>query len=219
MISLVGLLFASYLVGSTPTSIIMGRLTRGIDIREHGSGNAGGTNVFRVLGWKPALAVLIVDGFKGWFPAAVLASAFFNVQIIPDLGVVQILCGFAAVLGHTFTIFAGFKGGKGVGTLGGMLLALFPSAFLFCLFVAILAIIFTGYVSVASIFASVSLPIFIVILPPFIGTEPAPLSLIIFSLLIPWFIIYTHRSNIQRLRNGEENQFEKAMIFRKKDSD
>ncbi len=219
IISLVGLLFASYLVGSTPTSIIMGRLTRGIDIREHGSGNAGGTNVFRVLGWKPALAVLIVDGFKGWFPAAVLASAFFNVQIIPDLGVVQILCGFAAVLGHTFTIFAGFKGGKGVGTLGGMLLALFPSAFLFCLFVAILAIIFTGYVSVASIFASVSLPIFIVILPPFIGTEPAPLSLIIFSLLIPWFIIYTHRSNIQRLRNGEENQFEKAMIFRKKDSD
>ncbi len=195
----------------------MGRLTKGIDIREHGSGNAGGTNVFRVLGWKPALIVLIVDVFKGWFPAAVLASVFFNVQAIPDLGVVQILCGFSAVLGHTYTIFAGFKGGKGVGTLGGMLLALFPSAFIFCLAVAILAIIFTGYVSVASIFASVSLPLFIIILPPFLGTDPAPLSLMIFSLLIPWFIIYTHRSNIQRLRSGEENQFEKAMIFRKKD--
>ncbi|MCP4930468.1 MAG: glycerol-3-phosphate 1-O-acyltransferase PlsY, partial [Candidatus Marinimicrobia bacterium] len=186
-------------------------------IREHGSGNAGGTNVFRVLGWKPALIVLIVDVFRGWFPAAVLASVFFNVQAIPDLGVVQILCGFSAVLGHTYTIFAGFKGGKGVGTLGGMLLALFPSAFIFCLVVAILAIIFTGYVSVASIFASVSLPLFIIILPPFLGTDPAPLSLMIFSLLIPWFIIYTHRSNIQRLRSGEENQFEKAMIFRKKD--
>ena len=214
---LIVVLFASYLAGSIPTSIIMGRLTKGIDIREHGSGNAGGTNVFRVLGWKPALIVLIVDVFKGWFPAAVLASVFFNVQTIPDLGVVQILCGFSAVLGHTYTIFAGFKGGKGVGTLGGMLLALFPSAFIFCLAVAILAIIFTGYVSVASIFASVSLPLFIIILPPFLGTDPAPLSLMIFSLLIPWFIIYTHRSNIQRLRGGEENQFEKAMIFRKKD--
>ncbi|HCI16130.1 MAG TPA: acyl-phosphate glycerol 3-phosphate acyltransferase [Candidatus Marinimicrobia bacterium] len=214
---LIVVLFASYLAGSIPTSIIMGRLTKGIDIREHGSGNAGGTNVFRVLGWKPALIVLIVDVFKGWFPAAVLASVFFNVQAIPDLGVVQILCGFSAVLGHTYTIFAGFKGGKGVGTLGGMLLALFPSAFIFCLVVAILAIIFTGYVSVASIFASVSLPLFIIILPPFLGTDPAPLSLMIFSLLIPWFIIYTHRSNIQRLRSGEENQFEKAMIFRKKD--
>ncbi|MBT3663758.1 MAG: glycerol-3-phosphate 1-O-acyltransferase PlsY [Candidatus Marinimicrobia bacterium] len=214
---LIVVLFASYLAGSIPTSIIMGRLTKGIDIREHGSGNAGGTNVFRVLGWKPALIVLIVDVFKGWFPAAVLASVFFNVQTIPDLGVVQILCGFSAVLGHTYTIFAGFKGGKGVGTLGGMLLALFPSAFIFCLAVAILAIIFTGYVSVASIFASVSLPLFIIILPPFLGTDPAPLSLMIFSLLIPWFIIYTHRSNIQRLRSGEENQFEKAMIFRKKD--
>jgi glycerol-3-phosphate acyltransferase PlsY len=214
---LIVVLFASYLTGSIPTSIIMGRLTKGIDIREHGSGNAGGTNVFRVLGWKPALIVLIVDVFKGWFPAAVLASVFFNVQAIPDFGVVQILCGFSAVLGHTYTIFAGFKGGKGVGTLGGMLLALFPSAFIFCLAVAILAIIFTGYVSVASIFASVSLPLFIIILPPFLGTDPAPLSLMIFSLLIPWFIIYTHRSNIQRLRSGEENQFEKAMIFRKKD--
>ena len=185
---LVLLLFASYLAGSIPSSIIMGRFIRGIDIREHGSGNAGGTNVFRVLGWKPAL-------------------------------VVQILCGFAAVLGHTFTIFAGFKGGKGVGTLGGMLLALFPSAFLFCLTVGILTIIFTGYVSMASIFASVSLPVFILILPPFLGTNPAPLSLMVFSLLMPFFIIFTHRSNIQQLRNGEENQFEKAMIFRKKDSD
>jgi len=137
---LVLLLFASYLAGSIPSSIIMGRFIRGIDIREHGSGNAGGTNVFRVLGWKPALVVLVVDGFKGWFSVAVLAPAFFNAQAIPDLGVVQILCGFAAVLGHTFTIFAGFKGGKGVGTLGGMLLALFPSAFLFCLTVGILTI-------------------------------------------------------------------------------
>lgn len=213
---LIILIIISYLIGSTPTSIIVGRITKGIDIREHGSGNAGGTNVFRVLGWKPALFVVVIDVFKGWLPAAIFAPAFYYAQIIPDLGVVQILCGFSAVLGHTYTIFARFKGGKGVGTLGGMLIALFPTAFPFCLAIAIITIILTGYVSLASILASVSLPIFLFILPPFFGVNPAPLSLMVFSLLIPWFITFTHRSNIQRLRNGEENRFEKAMIFRKK---
>lgn len=213
---LIILILISYLTGSTPTSIIIGRITKNIDIREHGSGNAGGTNVFRVLGWKPALIVVIIDVFKGWLPAAIFAPAFYYAQIIPDLGVVQILCGFSAVLGHTYTIFAGFKGGKGVGTLGGVLIALFPTAFPFCLAVAVIAIILTGYVSLASILASVSLPIFLLLLPPFFGTNPAPLSLMVFSLLIPWFITFTHRSNIQRLRSGEENRFEKAMIFRKK---
>jgi len=215
-IYLIILIIISYLTGSTPTSIIVGRITNGIDIRKHGSGNAGGTNVFRVLGWKPALIVVIVDVFKGWLPAAIFAPAFYFAQIIPDLGVVQILCGFSAVLGHTYTIFAGFKGGKGVGTLGGMLIALFPTVFLFCLAVAVITIILTGYVSLASMFASVSLPIFLFLLPPIFGTNPAPLSLMVFSLLMPWFITFTHRSNIQRLRNGEENQFKKAMIFIKK---
>jgi glycerol-3-phosphate acyltransferase PlsY len=213
---LIFLIILSYLIGSTPTSIIVGRIIKGIDIREHGSGNAGGTNAFRVLGWKPALFVVVVDVFKGWLPAAILAPAFYYAQSIPDLGIVQILCGFSAVLGHTYTIFAGFKGGKGVGTLGGMLIALFPTAFPFCLAIAVITIILTGYVSLASILASVSLPIFLFVLPPFFGVNPAPLSLMVFSLLIPWFITFTHRSNIQRLRNGEENRFKKAMIFRKK---
>ena len=206
----------SYLLGSIPTSIIAGKVIRGIDIREFGSGNAGGTNVFRVLGFKPALFVIFIDVLKGWLPPALLAQSFFEIQSIPDLGILQILCGFSAVLGHTYTIFAGFKGGKGVGTLGGMLIALFPTAFPFCLAVAIITIMLTGYVSLASILASVSLPIFLFLLPPFFGTNPAPLSLMVFSLLIPWFITFTHRSNIQRLRSGEENRFEKAMIFRKK---
>ena len=216
LLFLIVLIIISYLTGSTPTSIIIGRIAKNIDIKEYGSGNAGGTNVFRVLGWKPALIVVNVDVFKGWLPAAIFAPAFYYAQIIPDLGVVQILCGFSAVLGHTYTIFAGFKGGKGVGTLGGMLIALFPTAFPFCLAVALITIMLTGYVSLASILASVSLPIFLFLLPPFFGTNPAPLSLMVFSLLIPWFITFTHRSNIQRLRSGEENRFEKAMIFRKK---
>ena len=209
------LLTISYLSGSIPTSIIVGKSFRGIDIRKHGSGNAGGTNVFRVLGWKPAVFVILVDIFKGWFPSAVLARIFFESQSISDLGVIQILCGFSAVLGHTYTVFAGFKGGKGVGTLGGMMIALFPSVFPFCLGIAIIIIILTGYVSLASIIASCSLPILLILLPPFLGLSPAPLSIIIFSLLVPWFIIFTHRSNIQRLRDGTENQFKNIMIFKK----
>ena len=209
------LILTSYLLGSVPTSIIIGKIVRGIDIRDYGSGNAGGTNVFRVLGLKPALFVIFVDVFKGWFPASVLARIFFETQSIPDLGVVQILCGFSAVLGHTYTIFSRFKGGKGVGTLGGVMIALFPSVFLFCLVIAITTIILTGYVSLASIISSCSLPILLILLPPFLGLSPAPLSIIIFSLLVPWFIIFTHRTNIQRLRNGKENQFKKAMIFKK----
>ena len=209
------ILFLSYVIGSTPTSIIVGKVFKRIDIRKHGSGNAGGTNVFRVLGWKPAFVVIIVDVFKGWLPPAIFAVHFIDYMPVSDLGLIQILCGFASVLGHTYTIFAGFKGGKGVGTLGGMLIALFPIALPLCLFVFALTLIITGYVSVGSMLASASLPVFLLILPVVSSISPPSLSLLVFSLLVPWFIIFTHRSNITRLRSGEENRFEKAMIFKK----
>lgn len=159
-INLILLLLLSYITGSFPTSIIAGKIGKGIDIREHGSGNAGATNVFRILGWKYALVVTLVDIFKGWLPTAIFAVYLFKELPIQDVGVVQILCGFAAVLGHTFTLFANFKGGKGVGTLGGMLIALFPLAVFLCLIVFSLTVIFTGYVSLGSIFSAISLPIF-----------------------------------------------------------
>ena len=213
--SLISILILSYIVGSTPTSIIIGKILRGIDIREHGSGNAGGTHVFRVIGWKPALVVVIVDIFKGWLPTFYFATNLISHSVTIDTGVLQILCGFAAVLGHTYTIFAGFKGGKGIGTLAGMLLALYPIAFPFCLIVFILTLITTGYVSLGSMFAAASLPIFLLIFP-LIGIPASSLSLIVFSLLIPWFAIFTHRSNIVRLRNRNENRFEKAMLFKRK---
>ena len=209
------LIILSYLSGSTPTSVIAGKLLRNIDIRDHGSGNAGGTNVFRVLGWRPALLVVLIDIFKGWFPCTILTRYFFDVQYISDFGLLQIFCGCSAVLGHTYTVFGGFKGGKGVGTLGGMMLALFPTVFPFCLGIAIITIILTGYVSLASIIASCSLPILLILLPPFLDLSPAPLSILVFSLLVPWFIIFTHRSNVQRLRDGTENQFKNAMLFKK----
>ena len=218
LIYLIILLFLSYVTGSIPASIIVGKVFKGIDIREHGSGNAGGTNVFRVLGWKPALIVVIFDVFKGWLPTAIYAVQYFDHTPIHDQGVVQILCGFASVLGHTYTIFAGFKGGKGVGTLGGMLIALFPIALPLCLLVFALTLILTGYVSIGSMLASASLPVFLLLLPVVSPLSPPSLSLLVFSLLVTWFIIFTHRSNIGRLRNGTENRFEKAMIFHRKKS-
>jgi len=211
----VTLLILSYLTGSIPTSIIVSRIAKNIDIREHGSGNAGATNVYRILGWKYALIVLSLDIFKAWLPTAIYATKIFLSISIPDIGFIQILCGFSAVLGHTYPIFSGFKGGKGIGSLIGVLLALFPFAFPLCLIVAIFVVVTTGYVSLGSIFAAISLPIIILILPG-LGIITPNLSLVIFSLLVPWFVIYTHRSNISRIRNGTENRFDKALIIKKR---
>ena len=215
---LIILLIISYLTGSLPTSIIISRGAKNIDIRDHGSGNAGATNVYRVLGWKYALIVLFLDIFKAWLPTAIYATKIFQGISIPDIGFIQILCGFSAVFGHTYPIFAGFKGGKGVGSLIGVLLALFPIVFPLCLFVGIIVITNTGYVSLGSIFAAISLPI-IILISPGLGIITPDLSLIVFSLLVPWFVIYTHRSNISRIRNGTENRFDKAIIFKKKSVD
>jgi glycerol-3-phosphate acyltransferase PlsY len=208
-------LIISYLCGSFPTSIVTSRILRKIDIRDYGSHNAGATNVFRVLGWKPGLFVIIVDIFKGWLSTHLIASYFFLFYFHNsfDFGVTQIIYGFASVLGHTYTVFANFKGGKGIGALLGMLIALFPIAIPLCMFVFVFSLIFTGYVSVGSILSSIFLPISLLIFP-LIGISPPTLSLIIFSLLIPFFVIFTHRSNISRLRKGNENKFEKVMIFK-----
>ena len=213
MIELVILLVASYITGSFPTSIVVTRVIKNIDIREHGSGNAGATNVFRILGWKYAIFVLAFDILKGWLPTAVYATIIFQQLPVPDQGLVQILCGFAAVIGHIFPIFSGFKGGKGVGSLIGVLLALYPLVFPLCLLIGVAVITTTGYVSLGSISAAIALPIIILILPK-LGLISPNLSLIVFSLLVPWLIIFTHRTNISRIRNGTENRFEKAIIFK-----
>ena len=215
MIELVILLLISYITGSFPTSIVMTRVIKNIDIREHGSGNAGATNVFRVLGWKYAIFVLAFDILKGWLPTAVYATIIFQQLPVPDQGLVQILCGFAAVIGHIFPIFSGFKGGKGVGSLIGVLLALYPLVFPLCLLIGVAVITTTGYVSLGPISAAIALPIIILILPK-LGLISPNLSLIVFSLLVPWLIIFTHRTNISRIRNGTENRFEKAIIFKNK---
>lgn len=216
MFELMILMIISYLIGSIPTSIIVSKLVYHTDIREHGSGNAGATNVFRTFGWKPALFVTLVDVFKGWLPAAVAGS--LNPEAFPFGGnpdLLMILAGFSAVLGHTYTVFAGFKGGKGVGTAAGMLIALFPIAVPICLLVFVITLISTGIVSLGSMLAATALPITLFILEGIDADAQISLTLRVFALLIPVFIIFTHRSNIKRMMAGTENRFEKAMIFKR----
>ena len=132
MISVLIIVIISYLIGSIPTSLITGKVLRGIDIREHGSGNAGATNVFRVLGWKPGVFVLLLDGFKGFAATYWVSQLSFGPNAVaPEI--LQIIAGCTTIIGHIWTVFARFRGGKGVGTAAGMLIALYPLAFLICI--------------------------------------------------------------------------------------
>lgn len=144
MLSILLIILLSYLIGSIPTSIILSKLKDGTDIRDYGSGNAGGTNAFRILGWRYGLIVAVVDIGKG-IVATVLVSKL-RIDTIPfsNISIIEVFAGLSAIIGHTFTLFAGFRGGKGVATGAGMLIGLNPVAFLICIalfaFVAILII-------------------------------------------------------------------------------
>jgi glycerol-3-phosphate acyltransferase PlsY len=190
------LLALAYLVGATPTSYWVGRTFHGIDLREHGSGNLGATNALRVLGWQSALPVVLVDTAKGFLPAwgfGALAGVGFPWTFA---------FGLAAILGHMFSLWVGFKGGKGMATSAGVFLALAPWAVLGG-FVLWLALTFgTGYVSVASIAAAVALPPLIHFTPHQGGT-----TLVWLSSALAAFVVWKHRSNVGRLMRGEENRF------------
>lgn len=214
MLNLLVILVLSYIAGSFPTSIIVGKLTKGIDVREHGSGNAGGTNAFRVLGWKAGLFVSLVDIAKGTFATLVISRIRFGTLPFENPALLMVLAGIFAILGHTYTIFAGFKGGKGVATGAGMLIGLFPYALLTCLVIFGLTLFSTGLVSLSSITAAVSLPIVLFVFNRFLSVSVDPVLMIV-SIFIPFFIIYTHRANIKRLIHREEKAFEKLKIFRR----
>jgi glycerol-3-phosphate acyltransferase PlsY len=205
MLTLLLIVLLSYLIGSIPTSIIIGKALRGIDIRQHGSGNAGGTNVFRVLGWKPGVFVMAFDVFKGF--AATWWVARITIDTVPvGFEIVQLAAGCAVILGHIWTIFARFRGGKGVGTAAGMLLALYPVALLICAIVFALVLTATRIVSISSISAALTLPLVLTIFR-FVLDRPTALPLYIFSFFASVLIIFTHRSNIKRLLQGTENKF------------
>ncbi len=192
----------AYLIGSIPTSIWVGRIFYKIDIRQHGSGNAGATNTIRILGWKTGMPVLLFDIFKGWL--AVYITRFIPVNNLTEDQVIYIMIGmaFAAVLGHVFPVYAGFKGGKGVATLLGVGIALYPITVWIVLGIFIITLVLSGYVSLSSITAAVIFPF----LEIFLFYQKNP-GLIILAILVAVFIPVTHRKNIRRLLKGDESKF------------
>ena len=189
-------LLVAYLLGSLSGSLLLGRL-RGVDIRRHGSGNAGGTNAFRTQGWRFALGVVIVDIGKGAL-AAWLALRFAPAWAYAAAAL--------AVVSHVWPLWHGFRGGKGAATAVGALLVLWPSALLPLLSVWVLVLVATGYVGLSTVLAAASLPAW----ASWEGADPARLT---FALGIALFLAFTHRANLQRLRRGTESRFERARLF------
>ncbi len=198
------LIICAYIIGSIPTSIITGKLLRGIDIRDHGSLNPGATNTFRVLGKKIGICVGLFDIFKGFF------AVYFLPDLLPSGGIISaeirmICAGIAVVSGHVWTVFAGFKGGKGVGTAFGVFLGLAPVPSLLTAIVWCSLTFGTGYVSLGSIVSAAVLPVLIIVLGQLGGNLSIPVTVV--SLIVGVLVIVRHRSNISRLLKGEENRF------------
>jgi acyl phosphate:glycerol-3-phosphate acyltransferase len=198
----------AYLLGSIPSAVWIGKRFHNIDVREHGSGNAGTTNTIRILGWWTGIPVLLIDMAKGWLAA--MLPVFFHLAghgtaLLTDL---QLMVGIIAIIGHIFPVFAGFRGGKGVATVFGVFLALNPLLTL-CVIGVFLVILFsTGIVSVSSMVAGISFPVLLLL---FFDTPSVLFK--IFSVLVGIALIVTHRENIRRIWRGEEK---KLIKFKKK---
>ena len=211
----------SYLVGSVPTAIIVAKRVRGIDIRQHGSGNAGGTNVYRVLGWRAGVFVIAMDMAKGLIATMLIARLmygtfpFVNVTPFDDFTVVQIIAGCAAILGHIWTLFAGFKGGKGIATAGGMLIGVAPVEVAVSFGIFMFVFLVTHYVSLGSLSAAVAFPLTMFFRENlFMVDIEGYNTLIFFSIGISLLIVYTHRANITRLLGGTENKITTFRLFK-----
>lgn len=191
----------AYLIGSIPTAVWIGRVFYDTDVREYGSGNAGATNTFRVLGKKAGIPVLLIDCLKGF--AAVYLIHFFAEEPISNDAYVnyQLALGIAAVVGHIFPIFAGFRGGKGIATLLGLMLAIHHQGALLAMTIFLIVFAITRFVSLGSMTAALSFPFVIVLV--FHETIP---SLIVFSMFIAILVLITHQKNIERLVRREENK-------------
>ncbi|WBA40676.1 glycerol-3-phosphate 1-O-acyltransferase PlsY [Hymenobacter canadensis] len=200
---ILGLLLAAYLLGSIPTALWVGQRFFGLDIREHGSGNAGATNTFRVLGKKPGSFVMAIDVLKGW-AATSLAQVMLNQGAITpgQLLYFQLACGILAIVGHIYPVFAGFRGGKGVATVLGMMLAIAPATVGVCVLVFLAVLATTQYVSLSSMSAGVAFAL-LQLLPAFRPQNPL---LVWFGFILAALLIYTHRANIGRLRAGTESR-------------
>ena len=202
MISFYSIIFlvSAYLIGSIPFSIIASKALKGIDVREYGSGNAGATNTFRVLGKKAGTIVLMLDVLKGYSAVslAILTDFSPSSEIYTNF---QLAFGIAAVLGHVFPIYAGFRGGKGVATLLGFMIAVFPLPSLVSILVFLFVLTLSKYVSLSSIISGIVFPFGVWLL-----SDQLYNTMLVFSVFVPIILIATHQQNIERLMNGVENK-------------
>jgi len=213
MFLLTTIIILSYLVGSIPNSIIISRVVKGIDIREHGSGNAGGTNVMRVMGWRYGVIAILLDAFKGVVAVVFIARLhyggmpFENVTPFDDFTLVQIIAGISAVIGHIWTVFAGFKGGKGIATALGMLNIIVTIDMLVAVAVFAIVVSVSRYISLGSILGAIAVPLTLVIRENLFHVNIEGYgTLLPFLIFVSLLVIYTHRKNVVRLINGNENK-------------
>ena len=205
------LIIIAYLLGSIPSAVWVSKWVYGIDIREHGSGNAGATNTFRILGTKAGSGVMIADMMKGFI--AVKLSIFSSYAWTSEPFVnLQIFLGLAAVLGHIFPIWAEFRGGKGIATLFGMILSIHPIVAISLVLVFVMMLMLTRYVSLSSIAASIAFPVLILFI---FNAQAQELSYRLFAIATAFLVVLTHHKNISRLISGNES---KVPIFRRKKS-
>lgn len=199
MILIAGLLLLAYLLGSVPSAVWIGKSFYGKDVRNHGSGNAGATNTFRVLGWKPGSVVFILDTIKGFL--AVYLINFTTANEYKYGSFFFIIAGLLAVVGHIYPVFAQFKGGKGVATMLGVILGIHAVPAALALSVFVIVFLVTRFVSLGSLSAGIAFPILVFILYP-----DTDLYLKGFSIVLALILFFSHRGNIKRLLNGTENR-------------
>lgn len=199
----VTMIIMAYLLGSIPSAVWIGKKYYGIDIREHGSKNAGTTNMLRLLGYRAALPVFLLDFFKGFVAVALVNLLKYDDNVSdPWLIGMKIIAVFAAVTGHILPIFAGFRGGKGVATLVGAVTGIYPTIILLCFAVWLAVLMISHYVSLSSMVAGCCFPVFVLLSHK--ASQSVPF--IVFSFAIALLLIITHRKNIERLRKGTENK-------------
>lgn len=203
----------AYLLGSLLGSLVIGRLKGGIDIRSQGSGNAGGTNALRTQGWKFAAGVMLIDIGKGW-----LAVTWLPLLPLPGMDAerialewLKVACAMAVVLGHVYPLWFGFRGGKGAATLVGTVIGLAPAALPVVLGVWLLVLMFTGYVGLSTILSTASFNVW-----AWLSGVTQQDALWLFGVSMTAFVVYTHRSNIQRMRAGSENRARKLWLFKQR---
>lgn len=195
------IILLAYLLGSIPTSVWVGKIFYGIDVRDYGSGNAGATNAMRTLGAKAGIPVFIIDMLKGFLAVKLV---YFTDFYIPETGLFvnfQLYLGLAAMIGHIFPIFAGFRGGKGVATLSGVVFAIHPYGALFVFLIWFVTLLIFGYVSLSSMIAGFSFPAILI----FLYRTQYP-SLVIFAFILAVLMLFTHQKNIERLMHGKEKK-------------